>query len=70
MYNRVPQTYRLMLIEQGRETTVRPIALDAEQQAEFELSLGGEVDEAILMVIGTSRHTWQPAPYRLTLERP
>ncbi len=70
MDNRVPQTYRLMLIEQGNETTVRPIAIDAEQQADFELSLGGDVDEAILMVLGTSRHTWQPAPYRLTLERP
>jgi immune inhibitor A len=70
MYNRVPQTYRLMLIEKGQETTVRPITLDAEQRAEFELSLGGKVDEAILMVVGTSRHTWQPAPYRLRLERP
>jgi hypothetical protein len=68
MFNRVPQTYRLMLIEKGRETTVRPIELDAEQRAEFELSLGGDVDEAILMVIGTSRHTWQPAPYRISLE--
>jgi immune inhibitor A len=70
LFNRVPQTYRLMLIERGRETIVTPIALDAQQQADFELSLGGPVDEAILMVIGTSRHTWQPAPYRLTLERP
>jgi len=68
MYNRVPQTYRLMLIERGRETTVRPIEVDAEQRAEFELSLGGDVDEAILMVIGTSRHTWQPAAYRISLE--
>jgi immune inhibitor A len=68
MFNRVPQTYRLMLIEQGSQTTVRPIELDAEQRAEFELSLGGNVDQAILMVIGTSRHTWQPAPYRLALE--
>ncbi|MCX6072660.1 MAG: immune inhibitor A [Chloroflexi bacterium] len=68
MYNRVPQTYRLMLIEQTRETTVRPIEVDAEQRAEFEISLGGDVDEAILMVIGTSRHTWQPAPYRISLE--
>ncbi len=69
MYNRVPQTYRLMLIEQGNQTTVRPIPLDAEQRAEFEVSLGSEVDNAILMVIGTSRHTWQPAPYRLTVEQ-
>ncbi len=68
MFNRVPQTYRLMLIEQGSQTTVRPIELDAEQRVEFELSLGGDVDEAILMVIGTSRHTWQPAPYRIALE--
>ena len=69
MYNRVPQTYRLMLIEKGARTTVRPVELNAEQQAEIELSLGGEVNEAILVVIGTSRHTWQPAPYRLGLER-
>jgi immune inhibitor A len=68
MFNRVPQTYRLMLIEKGRETTVRPIELDAQQRAEFDLSLGGGVDEAILMVVGTTRHTWQPAPYRITLE--
>ena len=70
LFNRVPQTYRLMLIEKGRETTVTPLPLDAEQQADFELSLGGPVDEAILVVIGTSPHTWQPAPYRLTIERP
>ena len=69
MVNRVPQTYRLMLIEKGSRTIVRPVELDADQQADVDLSLGGEVDEAILVVIGTSRHTWQAAPYRLTLER-
>jgi hypothetical protein len=58
-----------MLIEKGSRTIVRPVELDADQQADVELSLGGEVDEAILVVIGTSRHTWQAAPYRLTLER-
>ena len=68
MVNRVPQTYRLMLIEKGRQTTVRPIELDADQRGDVELSLGGDVNEAILVVIGTSRHSWQTAPYRLTLE--
>jgi hypothetical protein len=68
MYNRVPQTYRLMLIEQGGETSVRPVAIDAEQQAEFELSRGGEIDEAILMVVGT-RGTPAAGAYRMTLER-
>lgn len=68
IYNRVPQTYRLMLIERGRDTIVRPITLDDKQRAAFEVSLGGEVDEAILVVIGTSRHTWQSAPYRVELQ--
>jgi immune inhibitor A len=64
LYNRLPQTYRLMLIEEGDETRVREIALDVEQHAEIQLSLGDVYDEAILVVIGTTRHTWQPAPYR------
>jgi immune inhibitor A len=68
IYNRVPQTYRLMLIEKGRGTSVQPIRLDPQQHAEFQLSLGGDVKQAILMVIGTSRYTWQPAPYSITLK--
>lgn len=63
LYNQLPQTFRLLLIEQGSETRVREIALDELNYAETQLSLGGVYDEAILIVIGTTRYTWQPASY-------
>jgi len=65
LYNLLPQTFRLLLIEQGSETRVRDITLDEEHNAEVRLSLGGVFDEAILVVIGTTRYTWQPASYTL-----
>jgi immune inhibitor A len=65
LYNLLPQTFRLLLIEQGSETRVREITLQEEQNAEVNLSLGGVFDEAILVVIGTTRYTWQPATYEL-----
>ena len=64
LYNQLPQTYRLVLIEMGRETRVRELALDENQSAQFELTLVDESSEAVLVVIGTARHTWQPAHYR------
>ena len=51
-------------MEQGDETRVREITLDQDQHAEVQLSIGDVYDEAVLLVIGTTRHTWQPAPYR------
>jgi hypothetical protein len=68
LYNRLPQTYRLFLIEQGDETRIREITLDEHQHAEVQLSLGDVYDEAVLIVIGTTRHTWQPAPYRFEVK--
>ncbi|NIS80423.1 MAG: hypothetical protein GTO14_09515 [Anaerolineales bacterium] len=64
LFNRLPQTYRVLLVETGAETRVREMPLDEKRHAEIDLNLGGEYDEAVLMVIGTTRHTWQPAIYR------
>lgn len=64
LYNRLPQTYRLVLIETGSQTRVRELTLDGAQSAQFELTIGDEFDEAVLVVIGTARHTWQPANYQ------
>ncbi|TET84507.1 MAG: hypothetical protein E3J37_03650, partial [Anaerolineales bacterium] len=64
LYNRLPQTYRLLLVELGSETRLTEITLDDSRHAEVRLNLGGAYDEAVLVVIGTARHTWQPAPYK------
>jgi len=69
LYNRLPQTYRVALVEIGDETRVRPMELGADQHGEAQVSIGGEVDEVVLVVIGTARHTWQPAEYRFGLRR-
>ena len=67
LFNHLPQTYHLVLIETGDEIRVRDISLDEAQSAEFELSIGGDYDEAVLIVIGTARHTWQPSYYRFMI---
>jgi len=62
LYNRLPQTYRVAVVQEGRETTVSEVPLDAAQKGQIDLELG-EHDRATLIVIGTTRHSWQPAPY-------
>ncbi len=69
LYNRLPQTYRLALVEFGEQTTVTEIPLDADQRGRMDLSLGGDVDRAVLVVMGTTRHTWQPAEYQYGIEQ-
>jgi len=67
LYNRLPQTYQVILVEHGDEIRVRPVALDAENSAEIEFQAGDGIDYITLIVSGTARHTWQPAPYRFEL---
>ena len=67
LYNRLPQTYRVMVVEYGDETTVQPLALDAEQHGETSIHIGGSVREVVMIVIGTTRHTWQTSEYRYGL---
>lgn len=65
--NVLPQTYRLSLIIKGDTTTVTHITVNADQTAEFPLSLqSGE--EAILIVTGTTRFTRIPAAYQIEIE--
>jgi hypothetical protein len=67
IYNLVPQTYKVMLVEQGSQPRVRELTLDENQHATADILLGGEYDGAVLIVIGTARHTWQLAPYSFRL---
>ncbi|HET7012071.1 MAG TPA: hypothetical protein VFI11_14945 [Anaerolineales bacterium] len=69
LYNRLPQSYRVLVVEYGDETRVRPMELGADQIGRMDISIGGEVDEVVLVVIGTTRHTWQPAEYYFGLTR-
>jgi len=65
LYNRVPQTYRVVLVEQGRTTQIRGVPLDGSNRGEIDLHLGSAGDGAVLVVIGTARHTWQEAAYQV-----
>jgi len=62
--NVLPQTFRLALIIEGRETTVQMIELTAEQTADIPLSLQpGET--ATLVITGTTRFTRSLASYTI-----
>jgi hypothetical protein len=65
--NVLPQTYQLALISTGNETKVEYIELTAENTAAIPFSIGGDVDEVILVVTGTTRYTRQTAPYRFEI---
>ncbi len=65
--NVLPQTYRLSIIIKGDTTTVTQIPVNADQTAEFPLTLKpGE--EAILIVTGTTRYTRLPAAYQVEIK--
>lgn len=65
LYNELPQTYRLALVQLGSSTQVTEIPVDADGHAQIDFQMGEEYDQAFLLVIGTARYTWQPAPYRI-----
>ncbi|MCX8023834.1 MAG: immune inhibitor A [Thermanaerothrix sp.] len=66
--NRLPQTFRLTLIRQGKRLTIEPLALDENQRTTFEFTLD-EHETATVIISGTTRFTRQPATYRLSVER-
>jgi immune inhibitor A len=67
VHNLLPQTFRVSLILSGRTTSVQYITLDASQSASIQLSLGGDVKNAILVVSGTTRLTRQEANYQVSV---
>jgi len=67
LYNRLPQTYSVAFVRTGREPSVTFIPLDDSNRAQVNLDLGNGSQPAYLIVIGTARHTWQPAPYEFQL---
>jgi hypothetical protein len=68
LYNRLPQTYSVVLVEQGREIEIRELTLDENNHAEIEVTFDKDNREAVLIVTATTRHTWQPAAYIVELK--
>ena len=68
LYNRLPQTYRLALVEYGDEVRVTEVPLAGGRRGEVDFSLGDEFDSAVVVVMGSTRHTWQPAEYQFAIE--
>jgi len=66
--NLIPQTYHLALITFGDETEVALIPLEDNITAEIQLTLDEGIDEAVLVVSGTTRYTRQKAAYRIEIE--
>jgi hypothetical protein len=62
--NILPQTFRIALITQGNTTEVEYLLLDEDNSLEISLDIGGEVDEVVLVVTGTTRYTRQMASYQ------
>jgi hypothetical protein len=67
--NVLPQTFQLALITRGDETRVQNIPLSPDASARMPLHIGEDVNDAILVVTGTTRYTRQPAAYRFSIER-
>ncbi len=66
--NALPQTFRLALIKEGTATTVETIKLNGDQTVEIPISLGGNVDNATLVVSGTTRFTREEASYSIEIK--
>ena len=66
--NILPQTFRLALILKGSNTTVKIIKVPNEQTVDIPLTLGGDYDEAILVVTGTTRFTRELANYSVEIK--
>ena len=68
LYNRLPQAYRLALIQYGDEVQVTEVPLAGGRRGEVDFSLGDKFDSAVVVVMGSTRHTWQPAEYQFAIE--
>ena len=66
--NSLPQTFRLALILKGSKTSVQIINVNPDQTAEIPVQIGGDVDEAVLVVTGTTRFTRQLASYQYDIK--
>lgn len=62
--NVLPQTFRLALITRGEETEVSYYHAAPGDVVEIPLNIGGDVEDVVLVVLGTTRFTRQLANYQ------
>jgi hypothetical protein len=65
--NLLPQTFKLALITFGSEIKVEYLTLNADNALNIQLDLGRNVDEVVLVVVGTTRYTRQLAAYQFSI---
>jgi len=69
IYNRLPQTYRVLVVGEGASTVVEELELDDNNQAVLTISRA-KLDREMVIVLATTRYTWQTAPYRIEFNAP
>jgi hypothetical protein len=67
LQNILPQMFRLALTTRGQTTNVEYIPLSPGNVADITLNLGGDIEEATLVVTGTTRFTRQEADYQFEI---
>jgi len=65
--NVIPQTFRLAMIESGRNPQVTYLNLEPGNTLDIPVSIGGDVDDVVLVVTGTTRFTRQKAIYQFQM---
>ncbi len=66
--NQLPQSFLVSVIRFGKEISVEQIPLDEQNRAAIPLVFDQQVDEVILVVSGSSRHTRQTAEYAISIQ--
>ncbi len=68
VYNKLPQTYRVSMIQFGSGgISVTPLELDQDNRVSLPVTIQ-DGESLMLVVSGTTRFTRQPAPYNLAIE--
>ena len=62
------QKFRLELITQGPDTTVKSISLGEDRTAEIPIQIDQNTNSVVLVVSGTTRFTSQPAQYQYSIQ--
>jgi hypothetical protein len=65
--NALPQTYRLALISVGKAVEVIYLGPGNDNSLEIPIEIGGDVEEVVLVVTGTTRFTRQKTGYRIEI---
>jgi immune inhibitor A len=65
--NLLPQTFRISIIREGKSTTVETLAPGPGQKIKVALDFGNDLQNAVLVVSGTTRFTREEAKYRFEL---